>query len=69
MDGLEEQYGGQLTVKRINAGVGDGPTIMKAYRILGHPTLLIFDRSGREVERLLGPQPVELIEQTLQQIL
>lgn len=69
MDGLEEQYGDQVAIKRINADVGRGPAIMKEYRILGHPTLLIFDQAGREVERLLGPRPVEQVEQLLQQTL
>lgn len=69
VDGLEEQYGDQVAVKRINADVGDGPAVMKEYRIPGHPTLLVFDQAGREVHRLLGPQPAEQIEEFLQQTL
>jgi hypothetical protein len=69
VDGLEQQFGEQLAVKRINADIGDGPSIMRDYRILGHPTLLIFDRAGQEVHRLVGPQPAETIEDILQQTL
>jgi len=69
VDGLEEQYGDRVAIKRINADVGDGPAVMKEYGILGHPVLLVFDRSGREVERLLGPQPAEAVEELLHQTL
>jgi thioredoxin-like negative regulator of GroEL len=65
VDGLEQTYDGQITVKRINADLGDGPTIMRAYRIRGHPTTLIFDRHGQEVQRFFGPQPAETVEAVL----
>jgi thioredoxin-like negative regulator of GroEL len=69
VDGLGQQYRGQVAVQRVNATAGDGPTLMRRYRILGHPTLLIFDRQGQEVKRLMGPQPVEVVEEILQEIL
>jgi thioredoxin-like negative regulator of GroEL len=69
VDGLEEQYAGQIAVRRINAAVGDGPAIMRDYRIPGHPTILIFDSEGQEVSRLFGPQPVGVIENTVETVL
>lgn len=57
VDGLEQKYNDQIAVKRINADIGEGPTILRTYRIQGHPTTLIFDRQGQEVQRFLGPQP------------
>jgi thioredoxin-like negative regulator of GroEL len=69
VDGLAEQYGDRLAVKRINAEQGNGPAIMDAYRIPGHPTILIFNREGQEVARLLGPQPAETVEDALTNIL
>lgn len=65
VDGLEQKYKDQIAVKRINADVGDGPTIMRVYRIQGHPTVLIFDRVGQEEHRFLGPQPAETVEVAL----
>jgi thioredoxin-like negative regulator of GroEL len=67
VDGLAERYQAEVVTKRINANEGEGPGIMRAYGIRGHPTVLIFDRQGREVERFSGPQPVEVIEQILQE--
>lgn len=69
VDGLEAQYGQQITFQRINANGSDGPAIMRAYRIQGHPTLLLFDQTGREVKRLIGPQSAESMAGLLQQLL
>jgi thiol-disulfide isomerase/thioredoxin len=69
VDGLEQAYGKQMAVQRINADKGDGPAIMRSYKILGHPTLLIFDSQQQEVQRLIGPQPAHEIEILLQELL
>lgn len=66
---MEQQYGEQITVRRVNAAEGDGPAIMRGYRIPGHPTLMIFDSEGQEVRRLIGPQPATVIEETMQEVL
>ncbi|MCB0165462.1 MAG: thioredoxin family protein [Anaerolineae bacterium] len=65
VDGLEQTYRGRLVFKRVNANEGDGPAIMRDYRIPGHPTTLIFDSEGREVQRFIGPQPAEAIEDVI----
>lgn len=65
VDGIEEKFGTQLAVRRVNAAVGDGPEIMSRYRLPGHPTVLIFDEAGKEVQRLLGVQPAATVEEIL----
>jgi thioredoxin-like negative regulator of GroEL len=67
VDGFEASYSGQLVIKRFNANEGEGPAIMRAYDIPGHPAILIFDRQGQEIGRFIGPQPEEMIEIVLQQ--
>lgn len=69
VDGLEQKYGGQIAVQRINANEGDGPAIMRAYKILGHPVLLIFNSQQQEVQRLIGPKPAQEVEARLQEVL
>lgn len=69
MDGLEEQYQGEVAFRYIDANIGDGPAMMDAYQIAGHPTILLYDAQGKEVARLLGPQPADVLEQALRQIL
>jgi thioredoxin-like negative regulator of GroEL len=69
VDGLEQQYGDQIAVRRVNAAVGDGPAIMRTYRIPGHPTIMIFDNAGQEINRLIGPQSTAAVEEALQETL
>lgn len=69
VDGLETQFGDQIAFQRINANEGDGPAIMRAYRIQGHPTILLVDPQGQEVNRFIGPQSAEQLTKVLQQVL
>ena len=69
VDGLEQQYAAQIVVKRINAAEGDGPAIMRDYRLQGHPTLRMFDRAGQETGRFIGVQPAAEIEAALKEVL
>jgi thiol-disulfide isomerase/thioredoxin len=69
VDGLEQQYGEQIAVRRVNAAKGDGPAIMREYRLPGHPTLMIFDSEGQQVRRLIGPQSATVIEEAMQEVL
>lgn len=69
MDGLEQQYTAQIVVKRVNAAEGDGPAIMRDYRLQGHPIILIFDRDGQETGRFIGVQPAAEIEAVLKEAL
>ena len=69
VDGLEQQFNGQMAVRRINAEVGDGLEIMKAYRIPGHPVTMVVDADGNETLRLIGPQTQETLVEELQKVL
>ncbi|MCG3206976.1 MAG: hypothetical protein FOGNACKC_00576 [Anaerolineae bacterium] len=69
VDGLEQQYRDTVAFKRINAIEGNGPAIMQAYRLPGHPVTLIFNADGREVQRFVGPQPIEVVAAELNKLL
>lgn len=69
VDGIEQTYGDKIAVKRVNADVGEGPTIMRSYRIQGHPTTLVFDNEGQEVQRFFGPQSSETVQEVLEKII
>ena len=66
VDGIEANFKTQIVVKRVNALEGDGPAIMRSYRIPGHPATLIFDASGQETQRFVGPQTAQTLEQAIQ---
>jgi thioredoxin-like negative regulator of GroEL len=69
VNGIEQQYSDRLALNRINANTGNGPQIMQDYRIIGHPTVLLFNRRGQEVHRLLGPQPADHLQNLVEQVL
>jgi mono/diheme cytochrome c family protein len=69
VDGLEAQYQNQITFERIEANSDAGPVIMRTYRVRGHPTLLFLDQNGREINRLVGPQPAATVAEALQHLL
>ncbi len=69
VDGLEQEYGGQIAVQRINADKEDGPVIMRNYKLPGHPVLLIFNSRQQEVYRFIGPQPAGEVETELKEVL
>lgn len=69
VNGLETEYQGQLAVQRIDANQGDGPAIVDQYSIRGHPTLLLIDREGTEIDRLLGPQAIETLEGAIEPLI
>ena len=69
VDGIEQKYAGQLAVKRVNAVEANGPEIMEAYNIPGHPVTLLFNQAGTEVRRFVGPDTVKNIELAIEDTL
>ncbi len=69
VNGLERKYNNRLTFQRINADKGDGPAIVRTYNILGHPTVLLFDKNGKEHQRFVGPQDAEMLQQAIESML
>jgi mono/diheme cytochrome c family protein len=69
VDGLETQFAGQIAFQRVKADEGDGPALIRAYRIQGHPTFVIINPQGQEINRLIGPQSAEQLTEVIQQAL
>ena len=69
VDGIETTFSPQLAVKRIDANRGEGPAVMRAYRIPGHPTTLIFNADGQEEQRFIGPQTEDVVVEAVTRIL
>ncbi|HFB52467.1 MAG TPA: c-type cytochrome, partial [Anaerolineae bacterium] len=66
VDGIEQEYGDRLTIQRINADKGDGPAIVRAYNILGHPSVLLIDKNGKERQRFVGPQDADTLRKAIE---
>ena len=69
LDGIEEKYGGDFTVVRINNATAEGREIARERGILGQPTLLFFDKTGQEVRKLMGFQSSQTLEKEIDRIL
>lgn len=42
---------------KVNAEAGDGPKVLKRYHVVGYPTVLFLDPSGKEIDRIFGYEP------------
>ncbi len=69
VNGLEQEFGDRIPFRRVNADKEDGPAIVRAYNILGHPTILLIDDTGQEVQRFVGPQTAETLKTAIETIL
>lgn len=54
VDGLEAEYE-EVQVVRLNAGESATAAALRALRMRGHPTTVVFDTEGDEAGRVLGP--------------
>jgi len=62
VDGLEKDLSGRLVVIRVDVQSDQGKFIAKKHTILGTPTFILFDASGKESFRTFGSLNVERIK-------
>ena len=54
VDGLEEEYGGELEVVRLDFGDRANKNVLRALRVSAHPTFVLFGRDGTVRTTWLG---------------
>ena len=64
--GMIKTYEGKASLIEIN--IDEQSTLATDYMVQSIPTLIIFNH-GREVKRLVGLQPAEIIEQSLNKVM
>lgn len=69
MDGLEEKYGGEFKIVRVDTDTRQGKQIAREQGIIGQPAYVLFDRSGEQVRRLMGAQLAATFEREIERIL
>ncbi len=67
--GLEEKYGRDFKVVRVNVDDGQGKQLAREHGCIGQPAFVLFDRSGEEVRRLMGAQTAATFEREIERIL
>ena len=69
MDGLEDRYGENFKIVRVDVEDGQGKQLAREYGCIGQPAFVLFDRSGEQVRKLTGAQTAETFEQEIERIL
>lgn len=65
VNGLEEEFAGQLAFERIDANTKEGAARMKVYGLRGHPSYAIVDPEGNLLWFLSGQTDAERLRQTI----
>ncbi|HEC23796.1 MAG TPA: hypothetical protein ENI95_12860 [Chloroflexi bacterium] len=67
VDGIEEQYGGQIDVLRLNALDGEqGEAAFRFYALRGHPSLVLVQPDGEAIWVRVGIVPRETLEEVIE---
>ena len=61
VDRLEETYGDEFNIVRINVDKPDGVELAREYGLVGQPFYLFFDSANEEVRRMAGPQSFDVM--------
>lgn len=68
VNGLEDEYGDQMTFQYLNAAA-EGRQLFQRYNLRGHPSYIILNTEGDVVWRLVGEVPRETLTGALQEAL
>lgn len=69
VDGLDEKYGQDFKIVRVNVGDSAGKQLARELGCIGQPAYVLFNRFGEQVRRLNGAQGAETFEQEIERIL
>jgi len=69
VSGIEDKYDQDFKIIHIDISSSKGKEKARDYNVLGTPTMVMFDDSGREVRRLMGYQSPKDLEKAIDRIL
>lgn len=69
VNGLEEEFAGEIDVTRLDATDSGGGALQKQYGLRGHPSFAVLDENGEVVERFFGPQGEKTLRTTVELLL
>ena len=61
VNGLEEEFSGELTVLQLNAAETENDQLMQEYGVRGHPSFAIVAANGSLLQTFFGPQTKEVL--------
>ena len=69
VDGLEEKYGSDFPIVRVDIDTARGKQLAREHAFIGQPTFILFNESAEETRRLMGAQSREGLEREIERIL
>lgn len=66
LDDLAQSYAGRVTVGKVN--VDEVPDLAAKFGVMNIPTLVFF-KGGREVDRVVGVQPKNKLEEKIEKLI
>jgi len=66
VNGLEETYGKDFTIVRVDIDTQRGKTMAREVGFIGQPTFIFYDSEGQEIRRLMGPQAPETMRLSIE---
>lgn len=69
VNGLEEEFSGQLTVLQLNAAETENAQLMEDYGLRGHPSFAIVAEDGRLTQTFIGPRTEKSLRSAILEIL
>ncbi len=69
VNGLEAEYDESIVFQKLDANTPDGRLAMEAYRLRGHPAIVLIDRDGGIVWTALGPRDRDAVASAIKAVL
>lgn len=69
VNGLEQEFTGQIQIIRLDANEPTNIELMQALDLRGHPSFAVTDAQGNITIRFFGPQTAETLREAIQFVL
>ena len=66
VDRLEETYGDEFNIARIDVTKSSGEKIARQVGIVGQPNYVFFNSADKETRRISGAQPFDVLAQEIE---
>ena len=65
VNGLEEEFAGEIAVYRLDVDVPKNASLQAAYGVRGHPALVVLDAENQVRDRFFGTPTLATLRETL----
>lgn len=68
VNGLEDEFAGDVAVIRLNAADRNNAAIQSRYGLRGHPSFAVLDSEGEVADSFFGPQSAETLRAAMDNV-